>query len=301
MGLEFCHSGSISSVVNHSLVSLLTVSSFIGSLHIMSANWLYQAQGTDNLLETIIEFESRWQTQYDVEQILAEVATIKAELQSVIEPELSGLDNLYLILDHLYDAMCFTGPGLQYHSEADLAQLSHTIMTRTGNQLVLSTLFSVLFRDLGFNAQLADYEDTLTLAVKLSGAEIVMVDPVSAGSEYLISSDDMQDSLVSNMAAAFVSIDDDEWIKMVLTEQKVALIEEDRFDQALHCVEVLMELLPDDPYERRDRGLVLDNLDCRQWAKEDYDYFIKACPNDPVALFLRLQLEEQNPIVTTIH
>ena len=51
------------------------------------------------------------------------------------------------------------------------------------------------------------------------------------------------------------------------------MLDEGLYVEALKCVECLMELLPEDPYERRDRGLVLNQLDCEAWAKGRFGLF----------------------------
>ncbi|MEX1222306.1 Regulator of sirC expression, contains transglutaminase-like and TPR domains [Pseudidiomarina planktonica] len=76
-----------------------------------------------------------------------------------------------------------------------------------------------------------------------------------------------------------------------LSELKHAFINDEDFEQALIVVEMLLTVLPDDPYEIRDRGYVFEELDCQHIAVDDYQYFVEQCPDDPSAQLLRLQLE----------
>lgn len=76
-----------------------------------------------------------------------------------------------------------------------------------------------------------------------------------------------------------------------LTDLKHAFIQDRAFANALTTVHMLLTLLPNDPYEIRDRGYVLEELDCPQAAVDDYQYFVEQCPDDPSAQLLRLQLE----------
>lgn len=76
-----------------------------------------------------------------------------------------------------------------------------------------------------------------------------------------------------------------------LSELKHSLIHECEFERALTVVEMLLTVLPDDPYEIRDRGYVFEELDCQHVAVDDYQYFVEQCPDDPSAQLLRLQLE----------
>lgn len=73
---------------------------------------------------------------------------------------------------------------------------------------------------------------------------------------------------------------------------KNALIREGENQRALDLIEWKLKMNPDDPYEIRDRGLVLANLECMHAALSDFDYFIEKCPDDPSALLLKTQMSE---------
>ena len=64
---------------------------------------------------------------------------------------------------------------------------------------------------------------------------------------------------------------------------------------------MLLTVLPDDPYEIRDRGYILEELDCNHVAVDDYQYFVEQCPDDPSAQLLRLQLENWTQPQTILH
>lgn len=82
---------------------------------------------------------------------------------------------------------------------------------------------------------------------------------------------------------------------------KHALIREERNFQALRLIEWLLSLYPDDPYEIRDRGLVLANMQCMQAAIADLDYFIEKCPDDPSAILLMTQMPELKQQQSLLH
>ncbi|WP_281558612.1 tetratricopeptide repeat protein [Thalassomonas sp. RHCl1] len=86
-----------------------------------------------------------------------------------------------------------------------------------------------------------------------------------------------------------------------ITSIKNALIREQVFDLALKCVDVLLAMRPDDPFERRDRGFLLHQLDCFKVAYDDYRFFVEQCPKDPAAQLLKLQLDNIRIADTVIH
>ena len=60
-------------------------------------------------------------------------------------------------------------------------------------------------------------------------------------------------------------------------------------------------LNPNDPFERRDRGFLLHQLDCFKVAYDDYQYFVEQCPKDPAAQLLKLQLDKISISDTILH
>lgn len=267
----------------------------------MSANWLFKQQEESDVLAELLELEQKWQAQFSAAEVEQQMQLLVEDIDARLERNQPIQSQVYQLIDILLDEVSFSGPGMQALPESSLSNVSFTIMYRTGNELTLSLVYSQIMQRLGINGYVSNTPEGVGLIVKISSSELLLVEPSSGASEYLISNDDVKSSLVSDIASYAKPMDNDELVKMILTEQKLTLIEEGLFQQALACVETLMEILPDDPYERRDRGLVLNQLNCGSWAKDDFDYFVKACPNDPMAMFLRTQIEEQLQMVETIH
>lgn len=82
---------------------------------------------------------------------------------------------------------------------------------------------------------------------------------------------------------------------------KGAFIREGAYDLALKCVDILLAMNPNDPFERRDRGFLLHQLDCFKVAYDDYQYFVQHCPKDPAAQLLKLQLDNISISDTVLH
>lgn len=76
----------------------------------------------------------------------------------------------------------------------------------------------------------------------------------------------------------------------MLNNLKVAYLDEQAYQQALVATDLLVQLCPEDPYERRDRGFLYQQLDCHDVALADYRFFIRHCPKDPAAQLLKMQL-----------
>ncbi|MDP8161813.1 tetratricopeptide repeat protein [Pasteurella skyensis] len=95
----------------------------------------------------------------------------------------------------------------------------------------------------------------------------------------------------AEMSMEFTKIADcDELLERLETVAKMALTREGKYEEALRLIEYRLFITPNDPYEIRDRGMVLASLDCYQAAVDDLNYFIEQCPDDPSALMLKLEM-----------
>lgn len=74
-----------------------------------------------------------------------------------------------------------------------------------------------------------------------------------------------------------------ELLERIETVFKMALTREGKYEETLRLIEYRLAMSPEDPYEIRDRGMVLASMDCYQAALEDINYFIDQCPEDPSA------------------
>ncbi|MEZ2895190.1 invasion regulator SirB1 [Providencia rettgeri] len=88
-------------------------------------------------------------------------------------------------------------------------------------------------------------------------------------------------------------------IRKIFDTLKAALMEEKKMELALRVCETLLTLDPEDPYEIRDRGLILAHLDCNHVALSDLNYFIEHCPEDPVSEMIKIQIYslDNHPVV----
>lgn len=82
-----------------------------------------------------------------------------------------------------------------------------------------------------------------------------------------------------------------ELLERIETVFKMALTREGKYEETLRLIEYRLAFSPEDPYEIRDRGMVLASMDCYQAALEDLSYFIDQCPEDPSAQILKTEVK----------
>ncbi|EXI62522.1 hypothetical protein MHD_07775 [Mannheimia granulomatis] len=82
-----------------------------------------------------------------------------------------------------------------------------------------------------------------------------------------------------------------ELLERIETVFKMALTREGKYEETLRLIEYRLAFSPEDPYEIRDRGMVLASMDCYQAALEDINYFIDQCPEDPSTELLKMEVQ----------
>lgn len=82
-----------------------------------------------------------------------------------------------------------------------------------------------------------------------------------------------------------------ELLERIETVFKMALTREGKYEETLRLIEYRLAFSPEDPYEIRDRGMVLASMDCYQAALDDINYFIDQCPDDPSAEILKMEIK----------
>lgn len=82
----------------------------------------------------------------------------------------------------------------------------------------------------------------------------------------------------------------EELVERLETVFKMALTREGKYPEALRLIQYRLIFEPEDPYEIRDRGMVLASMDCYQAAYDDLSYFVDQCPDDPSTTILKMEM-----------
>jgi regulator of sirC expression with transglutaminase-like and TPR domain len=186
----------------------------------------------------------------------------------------------------------------EHHYFATQNSLINKVMEfRTGIPMSLAIVFQALAQQLGFRVYGINFPGHFLLRADFADAQSIYLDPnngnVLSHSDlealyFRILGDIEQEKMPPE---ALLSASSEESIVRLLHNLKAAYITAQDFQLALVAVELLVKLCPNDPYERRDRGFLLHQLDCSQVAIADYQYFIRQCPQDPASALLAEQVK----------
>ncbi|WP_199609328.1 tetratricopeptide repeat protein [Flocculibacter collagenilyticus] len=243
---------------------------------------------SEDIFTNALLFEKRWNQQLSISDTKQKVAEIVDTATLSIKPDESDADNLDSVLDLLYGELMFSST-CQPIPESLLLSPSYGVYFRTGDEVTLGIIISHILNSLSFDSSLVIYQESIHLHVKISDSEYFLIEPASGMQERFIEVEN-ESKLIDTRP--YETISSEGIFKMLLGYQKMAFMDEGLLSQALCCVDLLMQLSPEDPYERRDRGFLLQQLDCYKVACADFEFFIEKCPQDPVADIMKLQLAD---------
>ncbi|TCI02982.1 tetratricopeptide repeat protein [Corallincola luteus] len=197
--------------------------------------------------------------------------------------------------EYLYQELKFR-PQAENCLSPDNGLVDRVIEQSAGSPIVMSMLYLYLLQ----------YSEIPCAIVEYPGAVLVRIDDQQLGYRYIDATDGrelrfaemearlrgIRGDLARLSDDMLQPIDEDQALSRLLLGLKAALIREERFAEALICCEQLLTLNQDDPFEVRDRGFLLQQLQCFPLALKDFEFFLQKCPDDPSAPLLKTQMRQ---------
>jgi regulator of sirC expression with transglutaminase-like and TPR domain len=213
--------------------------------------------------------------------------------------------NFKRFIQFFYAELLFSGDGKNNFS-CEHSLLNNVLDYRTGVPVSLAIVFQSMASKIGFDVCGVNFPGHFLIKCRLSHQPNIYLDPLNGKqltrqdleSLYFTILNEIEDEKMPDEALDEASCD--ETIVRLLHNLKASYINEKRYSKALTAVELLVDLCPNDPYERRDRGFLLHQLDCTQVAMVDYQYFIRKCPEDPATQLLQAQLQQLSELTPAI-
>ncbi|WP_440053870.1 tetratricopeptide repeat protein [Pseudoalteromonas sp. T1lg65] len=234
-----------------------------------------------------IKAEQSWDAQADINHTLCLLAELELEVDKISREQKDPHKRLNDILDAFYTQWLFSGTE-QNVPEYKLNSVCYVLAMRSGTNTALSLILTHLLERAGLNASLALNQGEVMIHVSCSEYEGYVVEPHSGFQSWYVIPENDEEKEQEPMELIF----NEESVKLYLSQQKWSFIAAEKFGHALSCVELLIDILGDDPYERRDRGYLLNQLNCPKMAKDDLQYFIDECPDDPTIEIIQHQIKE---------
>ncbi|GAA6185123.1 tetratricopeptide repeat protein [Aliiglaciecola sp. NS0011-25] len=258
----------------------------------------------DSLLASLL-LTQQFGNSINVLKYVAQIAVLAKQVAKHIDSNGSELDRFQQLIDGFYTQLAFSGDENNFFN-AKYSLVDQVIDYHTGIPVTLSIVFSAIANQLGFNVAGVNFPGHFLIRFQSQEKRLRFIDPLNGNTikwqelEALYFSivgeteDEEMPSDTLNVAST------EEILVRLLHNLKASYIREENYQMALRAVDLLIELCPDDPYERRDRGFLLHQLECPQVAKADYQFFIKRCPQDPSAQLLKMQMRHWESALTVV-
>jgi len=205
-------------------------------------------------------------------------------------------DKLLALLDILYKQQGYEGDWRAFFKVKN-ALISRVFARRKGIPISLGILLLDFLQLCDFDAQGICFPSGFLIRINLED-ELLYLDPFTgelASWELLELRVRGQLGNHAKLTLDMVQPDSNEIIvKRFLNVLKAAYIQADNIEVALLCSDILLRLDPDDAYEVRDRGFLFQQLDCLSLARNDFEFFMKQHPKDPMVHILQKQIQDMN-------
>ncbi|MCP4323406.1 MAG: tetratricopeptide repeat protein [Psychromonas sp.] len=228
--------------------------------------------------------------------------------QLVINSKLSGFetanrDKLLALLDVLYVQQGYEGDWKAFFKIKN-ALISRVFDRRMGIPISLGIILLEFLQRCDFDAQGICFPSGFMIRINLED-EVVYLDPFTGelpSWELLELKVRGQLGNLAKLTLDMLKPDSNETIiKRFINVLKAAYIQAEKVEVALLCSDILLRLDPDDAYEVRDRGFLFQQLDCLSLARNDFEFFMKQHPKDPMVNLLQKQIQEMNFDGQVIH
>lgn len=236
-----------------------------------------------NLIESFIFASSH----PSLKLLTEKVSQCKAQIEGIEDP----LDKVEHLINYLFiEEMYIDKPKALWASQS--FELNFALSYKTISPILKAVVFRHIFEQCDYDADIVFVPEKIMVRVTCDDYYAIIFDPITGESIDGVQLDQRLEDLNEPMKFSLEAMSHDTLMVEHLTLLKNSLIEELKFSQALKCVDILLALRPDDPFERRDRGFLLHQLDCFKVAYDDYQYFVEQCPTDPTAQLLKIQLDK---------
>lgn len=242
----------------------------------------------------------------DIDRGLAEVAELVERIRPLVDSANSPSGAVTALNHSFFDLERFRGNREQYDDPRN-SDLDEVLSRRRGLPITLSVLYVEVARQLGLEAYGVGFPGHFLakiVGVSDSVEGEIVVDPFFA---QVLRREDCAERL---RAAVGDNVTDSRpWLRpataleiyvRMLNNLKILYLRNGEGLSALGCFDRILVLSPQSAFEYRDRGFLLEQLDCVRAAIEDYSQFIELAPDKEDAMAIRRRrdaLAQRKPVL----
>ncbi len=231
----------------------------------------------------------------DIEEYLNALDTMAEEVRERLIEERYPLKVIKTINNYLFNDLGFEGNTRDYYDPRN-SFLNDVIDRRTGIPITLSIIYLEIAKRIDFPMVGIGMPGHFIIRPEFENAGI-FVDAFNQGE--ILFEQDCQERLQQvyqqpvKLEPRFLApISNREILVRMLTNLKMIYLHQREFDKALTTIDAILILVPDNPNELRDRGLLYYELN--EWSKAvpDLESYLTVFPNAEDALMIRILLQK---------
>lgn len=255
------------------------------------------------LMEAAVAVAQDEEPQLDTQAVLAEIDALTERLQRRLPADSSPIQRLRLLNRYFFQDLGFAGNVNDYYA-VDNSYIHRVLAQRSGIPITLALLYIELASGIGLQARGISFPGHFLIKVKMPQGEVV-IDPFSGRS---LSREDLDERLAPFKRRRGLVDDMDmplglflqpatprEIVARLLRNLKEIHRSAEDWPRLVQVQDRLVCLLPDEPGERRDRGLARAEMGQDAAAAEDLRSYLAAAPEADDADALRERLRELGP------
>lgn len=256
------------------------------------------------LSEGIMMVSQNVRVDFPLMQVQAQLDSLVDAAKAVIDLRADNESKINQLLILFYQQWHFGGADGIY-ALSDMLWLDKVLVSKRGTPVSLGSIFLYIAEKLDIAIAPAVFPTQLLLLAQKNDGSQWFINPVNGDTL----SWHTLNLWLKGTVDPYSDLDDDQLdvaensviIRKLFDTLKASLMEEKKMELALRVCETLLALDPEDPYEIRDRGLILAHLDCNHVALNDLNYFIEHCPEDPVSEMIKIQIYSLDNLPVVLH
>ncbi|MBE2895430.1 tetratricopeptide repeat protein [Pasteurellaceae bacterium HPA106] len=255
------------------------------------------------LINLMVTLESVLSDELKPRRIYGQLGHLVREVGGKLDRTLPVKAQIDQLLHIFYRDLGFACDPMRYYLSDNL-KISTILDSKRGMPVSLGAILLFLANRFALPLLPVNFPTQLILKAQV-GREVAFIDPWNG--DY-ISLDHLNKLIQGHLGFGAtlnprdVALADTEILEGRLVQlTKMALMREEQDMAALRLIEWCMQRYPENPYELLDRGVVLANLGCVALARDDFNNFIKKCPEDPNSQVLRDKITQLENISHIYH
>ena len=259
-----------------------------------------------NLFKSALLISRCYKDDLDIAQPLIQMEQLINQCAKAVGDTQDKFAAFERLRNYFYQQLAFSGDSKNFFA-ARYNLLDEVLQYRTGIPVTLAIVFCQIGNAIGLKMQGVNFPGHFLVRFQVSDSKVLFIDPLNGDCLSWQQLEKSYFSVLGEQAEPEMPLEVleptgcEQTIMRLLQNLKASFINEQKYHFALSTIDILLSLCPDDPFEIRDRGFLLHQLDCPKVAAADYEFFVQRCPKDPSTEILRAQIQKLREKVVTQH